>query len=87
MATNLEDRITEILLEYAEAAPAGGRLDASLSLRRDLEIESLSLVALVLRIGDELQVDLSDAGIELAKLNTVGDLFQLGRTLSAELRP
>jgi acyl carrier protein len=78
----IEERISEILLEYAEVIPPKP-LDPSLSLRDDLEIESLSLVALTLRVGDALKVDLVEAGIELSQLQTVGDLFRLGRELSS----
>jgi acyl carrier protein len=77
----IEDRITQILLEYTEVAPAARPLDPSLSLRQDLAIESLSLVALTLRVGDVLNVDLVEAPVELSTLNTVGDLFRLGRQL------
>jgi hypothetical protein len=82
----IEDRITALLLEYVQTAPAGP-LDPSLSLREDLAIESLSLVALTLRVGDALNVDLTQAGIELGGLHTVSDLFQLGRRLEQEAQP
>ena len=77
---NIEERITDLLLEYSEAAPRRP-LDPSLSLRHDLAIESLSLVALALRVGDLIEVDLTQAGVELAGLTTVGDLFRLARDL------
>src|SRR5260221_14128776 len=78
---SLEERITEILLEYAQRAPDMRPLDSSLSLHDDLEIESLQLVSVALRLGDELEVDLIERGVELANLRTVGDLVSLGRSL------
>jgi acyl carrier protein len=81
----IEDRITDILLEYAAAAPSARPLDPALSLRDDLAIESLSLVALTLRVGDLIDVDLVQSGIELSGLHTVGDLFQMARRLGLGL--
>jgi len=81
---SLEDRINAILLEYAQAAQGTSSLDASLSLRNDLAIESLSLVSVVLRIGDEFGVDIAStegSELELSRFETVGDLWQLGRKL------
>jgi acyl carrier protein len=79
--STLETRITDILLEYAQRAPEMRPLDAALSLHDDLEIESLQLVSVALRLGDELEVDLIEQGVELANLKTVGDLVSLGRSL------
>ncbi len=80
----VEERVAGLVLEYAQTPPEesdNGRIDASLSLRRDLSIDSLSLVALTLRLGDELKVDLIALGIDLSRIDTVGDLITLGRTL------
>jgi acyl carrier protein len=75
----LEARLGALVKEYALAAvPA---LVPTLSLRRDLAIDSLSLVSLALRVGDELGVDLVERGVDLARLDTIGDLFALGRSL------
>lgn len=76
----LEARIHQLVLEYAQT-PSAPPLPPSLSLRRDLSIDSLSLVALTLRLGDELRVDLLQAGIDLSRLDTVGDLLSLGRSV------
>jgi acyl carrier protein len=79
--TSFEERIGNLVLEYAQT-PAPIPLAPSLSLRRDLSIDSLSLVALVLRFGDELAVDLLSLGLDLSRLDTVSDLLELGRSLS-----
>lgn len=81
--SDLERRIAELVLSYSDRAPAAP-VSASLSLRRDLSIDSLSLVALTLRLGDELQVDLVERGLDLSRLDTVGDLFALARSLHPE---
>lgn len=77
----LEDRINGILLEYAQVTPKSLPLDRALSLRNDLAIESLSLVSVVLRLGDDIGVDVVDAGLDLSTLATVGDLLKLGQNL------
>jgi acyl carrier protein len=79
----LETLLTRLVLEYAQAIPATP-LPPTLSLRRDLAIDSLSLVSLALRVGDELGVDLPSLGIELGGLQTVGDLFALARSLQTK---
>jgi acyl carrier protein len=78
--TGLDERIASLVLEYAQT-PCAPPLAATLSLQRDLTIDSLSLVSLVLRIGDEVGVDLVEAGVELGRLATVGDLVTLARSL------
>jgi acyl carrier protein len=83
----IENRITDILLEYAQNVPAMRPFSSSLSLRNDLAIESLSLVSLTLRLGEAFEVDLIELDLELGKLETVGDLVALGRTLKEKGRP
>ncbi|MGZ3688080.1 MAG: acyl carrier protein [Bdellovibrionota bacterium] len=78
----LEDRISEVLVEYARVTPVLP-LDPSLSLRDDLAIESLSLVSIVVRLGEEFGVDVMDTALELGSLTTVKDLIALGRTLQS----
>ena len=78
---SFEARVAELVLEYAQT-PAPLPLAPTLSLRSDLSVDSLSLVALTLRLGDELQVDLTERGIDLSRLDTVGDLVSLGRMIT-----
>jgi acyl carrier protein len=82
-----EARIERLVLEYAQTVPAGRPLDARLSLRDDLAIESLSLVSLTLRIGDEMGVDVMEVGVELGAVKTVGDLVRVARTLEGLGKP
>ena len=77
-----EARVERLVSEYAESVPAARPLDPRLSLREDLAIESLSLVSLTLQLGDELGINVVDAGIELGGLKTLGDLVAMARTLS-----
>lgn len=78
-----EDLITRLVVEYAQSVPSERPLGAGLSLRRDLAVESLSLVALALRLGEELGIDVVESGIELGKLDTVGDLVAMARALAS----
>lgn len=78
-----EDLVARLVLEYALSIPQAGPLAPELSLRRDLAIESLSLVSLALRLGEELGIDLVESGIEFGKLDTVGDLVSVARDLAA----
>ena len=78
---SLETCVERLVLEYAQSAPAERPLQAGLSLRNDLAIESLSLVSLALRLGGELGVDIVEEGVELGQLSTVGDLLNVARTL------
>jgi acyl carrier protein len=80
---NLEQRIATLVLEYAQT-PAAPPLAATMSLRSDLSIDSLSMVSLVLRLGDVLGVDLVESGQDVGRLETVGDLLALGHSLMAK---
>ncbi len=80
---SLENLVGAILAEYAHSSVVGSLAHPELSLRNDLSIESLALVSVVLKLGDELGVDVVDSGFELHAIQTVGDLLQLGRNLKA----
>jgi acyl carrier protein len=77
-----EDRVQRLVLEYAQSVPTQRPLDGALSLRDDLSIESLSLVSLTLRLGDEFGVDVVELGLELGKVQTLSDLVNVAQTLS-----
>jgi acyl carrier protein len=79
-ADPLNDWVISLLAEYAQKALPSS-VSPRLSLRDDLAVESLSLVSLVVRLGDELGIDASDAGLELEGLVTVGDLIALAHRL------
>ena len=82
LGESLEARVERLVLEYAQSLPPGRPLDPRLSLRNDLVIESLSLVSLTLRLGDELGVDVVELGFELGDVKTVADLVGMARTIS-----
>jgi acyl carrier protein len=78
----LEDLVERLVLEYAQSPAPARPVDRGLSLRNDLVIESLSLVSLTLRLGDELGVDLVEVGFELGEVKTVGDLVTMARAIA-----
>jgi acyl carrier protein len=78
----LEDRVERLVMEYAQSLPGTRPLDRQLSLRNDLVIESLSLVSLTLRLGEELGVDLVEVGFELGDVKTVGDLVSMAHAIA-----
>jgi acyl carrier protein len=75
-------RVERLVREFAQGIPAGRALDGDLSLRNDLAIESLSLVSLTLRLGDELGVDVVELGLELGDVKTFRDLVAVADTIS-----
>jgi hypothetical protein len=81
MAESMEERVTRLLLDHAQNVPAERPFPSNLSIRKDLAVESLSLVAVALALGAELDVDIVESGIELGGLDTVGDLVVVGRGL------
>jgi acyl carrier protein len=57
------------------------------SLRRDLGLDSIRLVALVVRFEETLGVDISKAGdIDFTKIQTVGDAIDVGQRLVIRCR-
>ena len=79
----MEACVTRLILEYSPNVPEQRPLPTGLTLREDLAIESLSLVSLALRLGDEIGVDIVDAGLDLGPIQTLGDLVAVGNKLSA----
>jgi acyl carrier protein len=82
----LDAQVERLVLEYAQKAPPKLPLNPLLSLQSDLAIESLSLVSLAVRLGDELGVDVSALNLEIGNLRTVGDLVVVARQLSQSNR-
>ncbi len=73
-----------LLQEYAQTqVSVSSPLNQGLSLRGDLEIDSLSLVSLTIRLGEEFNVDVVESGIEFGQLDTVGDLIRVAEKLKA----
>ena len=80
----MRSRVESLVLEYAQAAPEGRPLEARLSLQDDLAIESLSLVSLALRLGEEFGVDIVNMDLELGSVKTFGDLMNVAWTLKQQ---
>jgi acyl carrier protein len=79
---SLEQRVTRLVVEYAQTPPPGpSPLDPMLTLRGDLAIDSLALVSLAIRLGEEFGVDIVESGVEFGQLQTVGDLTAIARKL------
>jgi len=78
---DVEAQIEALVREYAQR-PLIGKLDQQASLRRDLGVDSLSLVSVVAALGDRFGIDLVAWGADLSTLDTLADLFALGRALS-----
>ena len=78
------ETVTRLIREYAQAqVAASAPLSPTLSLRGDLEIDSLALVSLTIRLGEEFNVDVVESGVEFGQLETVGDLMAVARKLQA----
>src|SRR6202012_751925 len=58
--SNINDKITDLVLEYALHPPAERPLKPELSLRDEIGLDSFALVSLMLRIGEEFSVDLAE---------------------------
>ena len=71
------DRVAGVLAEYVPEMPAARPLPDGLLLRQDLELESLALVSVLIRLGEDFGIDMADQEFDLANLETVGDLVAL----------
>lgn len=78
---SVEESVERLLVEYADGVPEGRPLDANLSLKDDLAIESLSLVSLAIRLGQEVGVDVAELGVEFGDMRTFGDLTRFAHML------
>jgi acyl carrier protein len=83
MSETMEERITQLLLDHAQNVPPERPFPPGLSIRKDLAVESLSLVSVIVQLGMDLDVDVSESGIDLGALETVGDLVAAARALAA----
>lgn len=80
---SLEAKVSRLITEYSQAPSAGGAapFDHKLTLRGDLAIDSLALVSLTIRLGEEFNVDIVESGLEFGELQTVGDLVAIAEKL------
>lgn len=89
--TWVESKVTALVLEYALQAPADRPLSPGYSLRDEIGLDSFALVSLMLRLGEELNVDLAEEssrlGIDLQQVLTFGDLVRMAQTLSTAQTP
>lgn len=85
-AGSVESMITDLVVEYALNVPAERPLRPELSLRDEIGLDSFSLVSVMLRLGEELKIDLTEEsarlGIDLQGIATFGDLVRLGRAFA-----
>jgi acyl carrier protein len=83
---SLSERVSRLVLEYAQERPTGvsdgAPLDGKLTLRGDLAIDSLALVSLTIRLGEELEVDVVESGLDFSQLETVADLMAIADKLN-----
>jgi acyl carrier protein len=76
------DRVATVLAEYVPVIPANRPLPEGLSLRQDLALDSLGLVSVLIRLGNDFGIDVGDQEFDLASLETVGDLVHLVEQLA-----
>ena len=83
---SVPERVSRLVLEYAQARPAEASalapLDGKLTLRGDLAIDSLALVSLTIRLGEEFEVDVVESGLDFSQLETVADLMAIAENLN-----
>jgi acyl carrier protein len=79
----MAERVTRLLLQYVQSGDFVGQLSPRLSIRDELGVESLSLVSVLVELGAELEVDVAESGVELSRIQTVGDLIGIGDHLLA----
>jgi acyl carrier protein len=78
---DVDARVVALVLEYSQSPPSGP-LDPKASLRKDLGVDSLSLVSVAVALGDQFGVDLVEWGADLSKLEALADLIALGHALA-----
>jgi acyl carrier protein len=83
---SIESMVTNLVVEYSLSVPAERTIRPELSLRDEIGLDSFSLVSVMLRLGEELNLDLVEEstrrGIDLQTIATFGDLVRVARTFS-----
>lgn len=69
----LREQVIQRLLAVSDAKIAASEIQAAMSLREDLDISSLTLVALAADLEDELGISIDDD--VLSRIKTIADLF------------
>lgn len=70
----LRDQVIQRLIAASDAKFAASDIHSETSLREDLDISSLTLVALAADLEDELGINIDDE--VLGRIRTIGDLFK-----------
>ena len=76
------DRLENVLADYAPVMPTNRPLAGGLSLRQDLGLDSLALVSILVRFGDDFGIDMADQEFDFAGIETVSDLHHLLQQLA-----
>ncbi len=69
----LREQVIRRLLTVSDAKIAASEIQGAMSLREDLDISSLTLVALAADLEDELGISIDDD--VLSRIKTIADLF------------
>jgi acyl carrier protein len=85
--TEIEEKVVAVVMASVPPGRGACEIGPRASLRRDLGLDSLALVALLARVGDALGVDADDVveAIGEAPIITVGDVVALGERLARGL--
>jgi acyl carrier protein len=77
----MDDRLVCLIAEAAKIEPAA--VNAEMNLRTDLGLDSLTLVALLMRCGEELGIDPDELieRVPVHEIRTVADLIGMGARL------
>ncbi len=82
----IESMVTNLVVEYSLNVPAERPIRPELSLRDEIGLDSFSLVSVMFRLGEELNLNLVEEstrrGIDLQTISTFGDLVRVARTFS-----
>jgi acyl carrier protein len=84
MGRTIEEKVFAVVLASVPPGRDACEIGPHTSLRRDLGLDSLALVALLARVGDALGVDADDVleAMGEAPIITVGDVVALGERLA-----
>src|SRR5437867_3120450 len=81
----LRDQIIQRLMAASDAQIAASDIDDATSLRQDLDINSMTLIALAADLEDELGINIDDD--ELTRIQTIGDLLKVIEKHQGRKRP
>ena len=79
------DEVIQRLLAVSDAKITPSQIQSTTSLRQDLDINSMTLIALAADLEDELGIRIEDE--VLARIQTIGDLFTAIENTQPRNRP